>query len=80
MLHELADRAPEDSFDHIVKQAALVYGFIDVSSARFLSTHQTFFEHDLEEFQDRGVAPRFSLGEFLLQHANSRRSPAPKHL
>ena len=80
---EAVGGAVEDAVQEVAEEAALGValgegGVIDVGSAGFVAGDQSFFGHDLQHFQDGGVAGLAGAAEFGMDFADGARAVAPE--
>ena len=84
MHHELAGRALKNSLQHVARQ--LAFGLfrrqaclIDVGTLGFVSADSPFCSHDLQEFQDAGVAQVLRLAQRLVNFAHRGGAARPQN-
>ncbi len=84
MHHELASGSLEHSLQHVACQLAfcLFRGpacLIDVRTLRFVSADRAFCGHDLQEFQDAGVAQGLGFAKRLVDFAHRGWAARPEN-
>jgi hypothetical protein len=81
--HEIARGAAENALEHVGSKLLLggpggVAGFVHMRALIFIAADQTFGSHDLEKFEDAGVADGFTFAERFVNLADGRRTAIPK--
>lgn len=82
--HQIPRRAFEHALQQIAGYLALGFvgglaGFVNVGALRFIAPDEAFLGHDLQEFQNAGVADRLLCAESFVDLANRRRPACPQH-
>ena len=74
----------EGAVEQVTRQLTLCLlfrtpGFIDVRTLCFITPHQALAGHDLQQFEDCGVAGRMRVAQRFMHVANRGRPASPQH-